>query len=44
MNPDKCTFVKNSVKYLGYEVPTDGYTADTSRVEKYEKFQDPKTN
>ncbi|KRH91864.1 putative LTR transposable element, partial [Pseudoloma neurophilia] len=41
INPEKCHFAKESVKFLGYEINENGYCADTSRVEKFDNFKPP---
>ncbi|KRH91863.1 putative LTR transposable element, partial [Pseudoloma neurophilia] len=41
INPEKCHFAKEGVKFLGYESNENGYCADTSRVEKFDNFKPP---
>ena len=43
LKPEKCSFLKNSVKYLGHEVSTEGISPDMDRVAPIRDQKPPKT-
>ncbi|KRH94229.1 pol polyprotein [Pseudoloma neurophilia] len=41
INPDKCQFAQQTLKFLGYKISEQGYQADISRIDKFEDFKPP---
>ena len=42
LNPDKCVFEQNSIKYLGHIVSEKGITADPAKIKAIQDFPSPK--
>ena len=43
LNPDKCTFGKSEIKFLGLIISRDGIGADQDKVNALENITRPKT-
>lgn len=43
LNPEKCFFFKDHLKFLGYIVTKDGLKTDPSKIEKIQSYPIPKT-
>jgi hypothetical protein len=43
LSPDKCSFLKQEVSYLGYKITKDGTMTDNSKIEKIVDWPTPKT-
>lgn len=43
LNPEKCFFFKDHLKFLGYIVTKDGLETDPSKIEKIQNYPIPKT-
>ena len=43
LNPEKCFFFKDHLKFLGYIVTKDGIQTDPSKIEKIQNYPVPKT-
>ena len=43
LNPEKCFFFKDHLKFLGYVVTKDGLQTDPGKIQKIVEYQRPKT-
>jgi hypothetical protein len=43
LSPDKCSFLKQEVSYLGYKITKEGTMTDPSKIEKISNWATPKT-
>jgi len=41
LNPDKCEFFQNKIKFLGYQVTLDGITMDPDRIKIIQNYKRP---
>lgn len=44
LNPEKCEYEKEHIKFLGHELTKEGMSMDRSKVEAIKKFREPKSS